>query len=407
MSSKYHQTLGIDIDEMVIRNVNERHRFPEPLVNEYLQKFNLRAYSDFSKVQDCELIFVSVGSQSDEGYSSRAVLSSIAKTIPYLKSREQVLAVLSTLPLEAIERELMPFVQEQGLTERIRGICYNPAMIALGNVIRDFEHPNYILLGESNASAGGVVERYWRTIIGEKVPIFRSSLTNIALAKYSLNIALVLKITLMNMVTELSEATGGDVDSLSEIMKADPRLAGQKMFKGGLGYGGTCFPVDVEALRSECRLLDLPALEGFTKAIENLNDWQIDRSVQLIQSFGKKRVAVLGITFKPNTSVVINSQALQIARRLAGDHEVTIYDPAGLEEARKCLRDQVRYANSTKEAITHTEVIFLGTDWSEFELLGADDFKPDQIVVDPWRILRTRPLKCRYCGYGLRAKKIR
>src|SRR5205807_7935801 len=117
---------------------------------------------------------------------------------------------------------------------------------------------------------------------------------DIALAKYALNTALTLKITMLNAITELAEKLGGDVDILTEILRSDPRIAGPKMFKGGLGYGGTCFPVDVDALRSECEKLGLPTTLADT--IHSLNDRQVERSVDLIESFGGKKVVLLGAT---------------------------------------------------------------------------------------------------------------
>ena len=172
------------------------------------------------------------------------------------------------------------------------------------------------------------------------------------------------------------------------------------MFKGGLGYGGTCFPVDIEAARYECERLGIPT--SFADAITNLNDWQVERSVKLISSFGKKRIAVLGLSFKQDTDVVAASQSLQIAKELAlNSHDVMVFDPKGMANAKAELGSAVAYAQSIKEAIKFGEVVFLGVEWPEFSKLGGKSFSKGQIVVDPWRLLRKDPPWGTYVPYGL------
>jgi len=401
VSSKRYDTLGIDIDSNMVGKVNRKDKFDEPLLDEYLKKYHLKASTDFQELRKRDVVFVCVGSQTPGvGYSATNLILALQRVIPHLVSRDQVLVVMTTVPPLSVKEELLPFFQDQGLDSRISGICYNPTMIALGDAVRGFENPDYLMIGESNDRSGGLLESFWKGIVSTNVPIFRSSILNIALAKYALNTALTLKITMMNAITELSEALGGDIDILAEILKADPRIAGTKMFKGGLGYGGTCFPVDVEALRSECEKASLPTT--LADAIQSLNDRQVERSVSLIESHGKKRISVLGATYRPSTSVVVASQSLQIAERLTKDgYEVMIYDPMGIEGAKAQLGKEALYSTDLDKAISFGDVVFLGVEWPEFRELGKDSFQRDQVVIDPWRILRSKNLDCTYVGYGL------
>jgi len=401
VSSKRYDTLGVDIDPSIVERVNRGDKFDEPMLNEYLKKHDLKASTEFRELGKRDVVFVCVGSQTPGiGYSAKNLISALEHVMPYLLSKNQVLVVMTTVPPLSVKEELIPFFHDEGLENRISGICYNPTMIALGDAIRGFETPDYLLIGESNDRSGEVLESFWKGIVSKKVPIFRSSILNVALAKYSLNTALTLKITLMNAITELAEALGGDIDIQAEILKADPRIAGTKMFKGGLGYGGTCFPVDIEALRSECEKVGLPTTLADT--IQALNDRQVKRSVSLIESYGKKRISVLGATYRPNTSVVVASQSLQIAERLAKDgYEVMIYDPMGLEGAKARLGKSAMYSTGLDKALSFGNVLFLGVEWPEFQQLGKDSFQRDQVVIDPWRILRSKGLDCTYVGYGL------
>lgn len=402
ISSKRFDTVGVDIDQELIQRVKQKAGFTEPGLDEYLRSYELRVSTEFSLLSDRDIVFFFVGSQTPGiGYSSKKLLGAIDMASPHLKEG-QVVVISTTIPTGELTSVIFPKIENLSLVSKLRGWGYNPAMIALGNVIENFEKPNYVLVGESNEDVGDVLADFWKSIAWRDVPIFRSSIANIALAKYALNMALVTKISLMSFVTELSEKLGGNIDDLSRIFKAEPRIAGPGMFRGGLGYGGTCFPVDVEAMRYECQRLGVPT--AFLDAVTSLNDWQVTRSVLLAKSFQKKRVAILGLTYKPNTAVVDASQGLEIARRLAADGlEITVYDPEGVQAAKNVLGSSVSYASGAKEAIQNADVVFIAVDWREFKLLAATDFHSNQIIIDPWRILQGLKLPSRYYGFGIGA----
>lgn len=385
----------------MIQRIHEKKGFTEPQLADYLEKYDLTATTDFSALEDRDLVILCVGSQSPgEGYSTRNLLKVLEKVTPYLTSPEQVLVITSTLPLSSVKDDLQSVFSQESLNGRILGVCYNPTMIALGSAVSDFERPNYVLIGASTSRAGERLESFWRKIVGEKPSIFRSTIPNIILAKYVLNTALTLKITLMNVVTELCEKVGGDVDFQADVLKADPRIGGQKMFKGGLGYGGTCYPVDVEAFYVECEKLGLPT--ALASAMQTINIRQVDRTVELIESLGQKRVTVLGITYKPDTAIVEASQSLEIAHRLTEkSYEVMLCDPQGIDEARKQLGDRVLYTKDVAKALAFGNVVLLGVEWPQFRQIDSNSFRKDQIVIDPWRIMKSSPPRCTYIPFGM------
>ena len=401
VSSKYFDTIALDIDEKVIQRIHEKKGFSEPQLVDYLERYDLKGTTDFSIMKNRDLVILCIGSQSPgEGYSSRNLLKALEEVTPYLKSPEQVLVITSTLPLSSVKDDLWSVFSQENVNGRILGVCYNPTMIALGSAVSDFEHPNYVLIGESTARAGERLESFWRKIVGDKPHIFRSTIPNIILAKYVLNTALTLKITLMNVVTELCEKVGGDVDFQADVLKADPRIGGQKMFKGGLGYGGTCYPVDVEAFYAECEKLGMPT--ALASAMQTINIHQVDRTVELIESLGQKRVTVLGITYKPDTAIVEDSQPLEIACRLTEkSYEVMLCDPQGLDEARKQLGDRVLYTKDVAKALAFGNVVLLGVEWPQFRQIDSNSFRKDQIIIDPWRIMKSSPPHCTYIPFGM------
>ncbi len=136
--------------------------------------------------------------------------------------------------------------------------------------------------------------------------------------------------------------------------------------------------------------------------MQSMNEHQVQRTVELINSFGKKRVAILGTTYKPDTSIVAASQSLQVAEQLVKEnYEVMLYDPEGLEGARSQLGDRALYSDDINKALSFGSIVFLGVEWPQFRKLSADSFRKDQVVIDPWRMLRSVPLKCKYVSYGV------
>ena len=404
VASLHFPTVAVDANAALVARINSHGHFDEPDLDDCLQRGSLSATTDVSAVRSADLVIVCVGSQDDQlGYSSERPLAALRAIEPELQGKHQILCMMSTLPPSAMTRDILPFYRSSGLENRLRGFAYTPTMIALGEAVRNFQRPNYVMIGASADDVGDEIAVFWRTIAGPQLPVVRSTVENVAVAKYALNIALVLKISLMNLTSEFCEHLNGDVDVVADIFRMDPRLAGRQMFRGGLGFGGTCFPVDVTAFIAESDRAGMPS--GFLHAVEELNDWQIERSVNRVVQLNIHRVSLLGTAFKPNTGVVVHSQGLEIARRMAAKGlEVTVYDPMALPDTRKELGDTVRYASSLPDALATAEAVFLAVDWAEFRDLVPAAFRPGQVVVDPWRILRKSAPGKQYIAYGLPAQ---
>jgi UDPglucose 6-dehydrogenase len=401
--AKQFRVKAVDLSSEVVDWIKKRGHFIEKNVKKYLEQYgdNFEVSTDFGLIRNCDVVFVVVGTQN-EGYSSEAVESALKKSAPYLTGSNQVLVVVSTVPPTDMTRKIIPLLSRLDVKSKIKGICYNPAMIAMGNVIEGFEHPDYVLIGEFNKEAGNKLENVWKKIVPNGTPIIHGSIIDIETAKYVLNLALVNKISFINTVTEFCEKVGADIDCISEILKLDPRIAGKKMFKGGLGFGGPCFPRDVVAFKKVSK--EFGASSYLCDAIQHVNQEQISRSIQLIESFQKRRISILGITYKPDTSVIEDSQALEIARALQRKrYKVVIYDPSGAEKAKRQLKG-VKFADNMKKCVHDGEIVFIAVPWSEFSELGAKDFNEAQIIIDVWRVLRDKELPCKYVAYGLGQK---
>jgi UDPglucose 6-dehydrogenase len=270
------------------------------------------------------------------------------------------------------------------------GFCYNPEFIALGSVIRNMLDPDFVLIGESTPGAGDQVAAIYDRLLETNPPIARLSIVNAELAKLALNSYVTMKITFANLLARLCEQLpGGDVDSVTEALGLDTRI-GPKYLKGGLGYGGPCFPRDNKALLSLARGLDVPF--PLAEATDAANYDLTVRAADLVASKAPPggRVAVLGLSYKPDTAVIDESQGLLLSEMLAERGlQVTAYDPLAMEATRRVLGDQIKYAESASACIADADVVLIATPWREFR--GIDYSRAakgrGQLVIDCWGML--------------------
>lgn len=401
VASRNHEVVGIDINREWIRKLESNIPIAEPDLNEYLNKYPFPKTTDFGQVSGKEIIFIVVGSQREEYYVS-SILSALEMVIPYLKDDNQILVIMSTIKPGSMRDHILPLLNKEKVLQRIKGVCYNPVFVALGSAIEYFNNPGYVVIGESSPEAGDGLESFYRDVCIDGVKFHRSSIENVEVFKFALNLALINKICLLNTLTEFCENYGAHIDFLAEVLKEDPRIAGEKMFKGGLGFGGPCFPVDARSFRKSQTEKNFDT--SLIDAIIKINERQVDRTVQLIERMDEKKISVLGVTYKPNVALTTESQALEITRRLSKERDVMVYDPLGMENAREELGDMVQYAETLKEALEFGEIILIAVEWPQFSSIGKDDLRRDQIIVDPWRLLKNRDLGAKYIPFGLELK---
>jgi UDPglucose 6-dehydrogenase len=287
------------------------------------------------------------------------------------------------------------------------GLCYSPEFIALGSVLRDLLNPDLLLIGECHPEAGAKLETFYRAVLKIDAPVARMKPVNAELAKIALNAYVTTKITFANLLAAVCERLpDGDVDVVTSALGLDSRI-GPKYLKGALGYGGPCFPRDNEAF---ARLLDELGLSAeLPRTVDRLNRNVPGRVVSLVEQLGRpasSRVAVLGLTYKPDTNVVEESQGVAIAHQLAQrGFEVSVFDPVGMESAKKVLGTAVKYASSMADCVGGAEIVILATDWPEFRLVAdhTQHSTPPPFIVDGWRLLRTagEASGASYCGIGI------
>jgi len=424
LANKGYHVIGVDLNQNVIQAVNEgKSPYYEPGLAELMEstRGHLSATHDSRyALQNSEITFIIVPTPSDEdaSFSTTYVEAAARDIAASLKRKDDFHVVVLTstvLPgaTEGVVKQLLERVSGKKCGKDF-GLCYNPEFIALGSAIRDFTRPDVVLIGESDPKSGELLAEIYRNVCDNQPPIVRTTIYNAELAKISLNAYTTMKIAFANTLAELCERIpGGDVDAVTGMLGLDSRI-GNKYLSGGLGYGGPCFPRDNKALASFAGRVGCNA--RLAQATDEENNHQNERIIDLVkQRIGKvagKAIAVLGLTYKPNTDIVEESAGIKIVNALLKEGaDVRVYDPAGMENARKVLgQADVNYASSVEGCLKNAELCILATPWDEFKSLKPEDFTLNMKqprLLDCWRILRRPEFsdKLDYSAVGLNISK--
>lgn len=402
LAYKGYRVIGVDTNPEVLKTVNQgKPHFYEPKLAELMSKAegHLSATDDYHyAISNSEVTFIVVPTSSTEegGFSNHYVEAAARSIAQELKSKNNfhsVIIVSTVMPgtTEGVIKPLIEATSSKKCGEDF-GLCYNPEFIALGNIIRGMLSPDFIIIGESDTRSGNTLDEVYQRACDNNPLVIRMTPVNAELAKIALNVYITMKISFANMMAELCEhIPGGDADAVSKALGADSRI-GSKYLAGGLSYGGPCFPRDTKSLSFFAETVGCQA--KLSQITEEVNKDQTNRIIRLIeQKLGgvkDKNIAILGLTYKPNTDVVEESASVKIAFSLKQKGaRISVYDPAGMGNARKILEESVKYAQSVEECLTDADFCILATPWDEFKSLKAEDFtntmkKP--VLLDCWRV---------------------
>ncbi len=345
------------LDELVARNV---------------QSGRLRFTTDLAEgVAGADAIFIAVGTPSrrGDGHADLTYVHAAAKEIGEALTGYAVVVTKSTVPVgtgdevERIIREAAPQAQF--------GVVSNPEFLREGAAIDDFKRPDRIVIGSEDDRATEVMRQVYRPLYLNAAPILVTRRRTAELIKYAGNAFLATKITFIKEIADLCEKVGADVKDVSRGIGLDNRI-GSKFLHAGPGYGGSCFPKDTLALLKTSQDYDAP--QRIVEAVVAVNDTR-KRAMgrKIIAAMGGdvrgKTVAVLGLTFKPNTDDMRDSPAIAVIQTLQdAGATVKAYDPEGVEQARKVL-DNVDYCDGPYSAIEGADALAIVTEWDEFRAL--------------------------------------
>jgi len=400
-AAKGWEVAGVDVSPTAVDALNAgRAPVPEPGLQALLDAAGgrLRATHDHAAaVADADLTFVVVPTPSlaDGRFSLEYVRPAVAAVGAALRGRRapHVVVVTSTVLPGSMEFGVQP-VLEEAAGRRVGdglGLVYNPEFIALGTVVRDFLAPDVVLIGESDADAGARVAAVYERVCENRPGIARMGFASAELAKIALNAFVTTKISFTNMLVELCEALpGADVDAVCGALGHDARIGGRAL-RGGLGYGGPCFPRDSVALAALARALGHPA--PIAEAADRVNDRVVPRVVARVREHLPPggRTAVLGLAYKAGTPIVERAHGLAIARELAqAGGDVVVWDALANGAARAVLGARVAWADTAAAALDGADVAVLAAlDPALAASVGAALAPRTRplALVDCWRLL--------------------
>jgi len=399
IASRGHAVIGVDVVPATIEAVNAgRAPVQETDLDATIaaHRDRIRATTSMEEaVQASEVTFVVVPTPSDARgafditYAAQA-FAEIGKALA-TKDGYHLVVLTSTVLPGATRYGLVPLLEaNSGKQAGVDfGVCYSPEFIALGSILRDFLNPDFTLIGELDERSGATLEAAYAGILANGAPAVRMSIENAEMAKVAVNTFVTTKITFANMLADLcSRIPGGDVDAVTRALGMDKRI-GPRYLTGALGYGGPCFPRDNVALSFMARAL------GSEAPLAEVTD-RVNRATPpaiLDQVLGEirpgQRAAVLGLSYKPASHVIEESQSIEIARALVERGlQVTAYDP--LATSLGDLAGRVTLAGTLAEALTGADLVVVTTPDAAFRGLTAADLaasaKPVR-VIDLWRML--------------------
>jgi UDPglucose 6-dehydrogenase len=401
LAAKGYDVIGVDVDERKVAAIAEgRAPVYEPRLDELLaaNRARITATTDLADaVRRSDMTFIVVATPSDDngGFSLKWVLPACETIGAALVEKDDfhTIVLTSTVMPGATGREIVPAL-EAASGKRCGvdfGVCYSPEFIALGSVIRDFLNPDFLLVGESDERAGATLETLYRTVVETDAPVARMSFVNAELSKIAVNTFVTTKIAYANMLARMCERLdGADVDVVTNAIGLDTRI-GRKYLRGAISYGGPCFPRDNVALATLAQAIGAPAFVA--EATDRTNRDGIERLADLAEENlpDGGTVAVLGLSYKPNTDVVDEAPGLLLVRTLAARGvEVVAYDPAASANASRALDGAARLADSAAAAVEESDVVVIATAWSDFaDLDPAVVERPERprVLIDCWRIL--------------------
>ncbi|MGB0391773.1 MAG: UDP-glucose dehydrogenase family protein [Salibacteraceae bacterium] len=404
----------VDIDQKKIENL-KKGILPiyepglEDIVKRNYEKGRLKFSTSLAEsIQGAEASFIAVGTPpGEDGSADLKYVLAVAKEIGDNMNHHMVVVTKSTVPVgtaEKVRNELT-----QSLAKRNSNLDFdvasNPEFLKEGAAIDDFMKPDRIVVGVSSDKAKDIMDRLYRPFVLNGHPVIFMDIPSAEMTKYAANSMLATKISFMNDIANLCEVMGADVNLVRKGIGTDTRI-GNKFIYPGIGYGGSCFPKDVQAL---VRTADQNGYEmQILKAVEAVNYSQKEVLFNKLKNHFNgdlkgKHFAMWGLSFKPNTDDMREAPSIVLIEKIiAAGGSVTAYDPVAVEEAKHIIGDKITYADSEYSALSNADALLLVTEWAEFRVPDFDKIKSSlnsPVVFDGRNVYSPEAMKERGFDY--------
>ncbi len=318
-------------------------------------------------VDRCLVIFLAVGTpERDDGSADLSALHAVVKEISSYMTEYKIIVTKSTVPV-GTAKSLRKMIKENLKTDCEFDVVSNPEFLREGAAVNDFLHPDRVVLGCNSERALAIMRDIYRPLYLLETPIVSTSNETAEVIKYAANTALALKISYINEIANLCDLVGADVFQVAVAIGKDGRI-GSKFLHAGPGYGGSCFPKDVKAIVNTAEEAGYDF--KLAKAIVAVNSLQwkrvVEKSRETLGGFEGKTIAILGLSFKPQTDDVREAPAIHIAKAMMAEGAtIRGFDPVAMDEARKDAPD-ITYCGDAYSAAENADMLLITTEWHEF-----------------------------------------
>jgi UDPglucose 6-dehydrogenase len=388
-----HDVLGTDIDKEKIDKASQGvcHIYEpglEELLQKNLKKGNLFFSHDLEEtIRVSDVLFVCVNTpQRADGSADMCYVESTARSIAENLNKYKIIVEKSTVPVKTsmwIKRTISLSKKGDGEFD----VASNPEFLREGTAVSDFMHPDRVIIGVETKRAEDVLVKIYEKF---KDKTLVTNIDTAELIKHASNSFLALKISYINLMAELCEKTDADVELVAKGMGLDPRI-GERFLRAGLGYGGSCFPKDVRALIKigEDLGIDLALL----KEVDRINSSRIQSYVYKVKKalwiIKDKKVAVLGLAFKPDTDDIRNAPSISLIKELQSQEaSLQLFDPKAMENMKTIFPEdppRIVYADNPYDAVKRANALLIVTEWDEFKTLDKEKIKElmaNPIIID-------------------------
>ncbi|MGM0846612.1 MAG: UDP-glucose dehydrogenase family protein [Bacillota bacterium] len=370
LAEKGHEVVCFDIDQKKI----DQLRAGEPpiyepglkeLLVENLKQCRLHFTTDSKEAySQREIIILAVGTpEKEDGSPDLSYLKEAVDTMAHLINQSCTVVTKSTVPPGTNEKISFWIHSLKNPALKVEVVSC-PEFLREGSAVQDTFHGDRIVIGTSSQAAGDQIEAMYKNF---NIPIIRTDIRSAEMIKYASNAFLASKISFINEIANICERVGADVEEVAAGMGFDKRI-GPQFLRAGIGYGGSCFPKDTKALHHMAEKVNyqFEILESVMRVNDRQSQVLLDKARHHMGSLKNKKVALLGLAFKPGTDDIRESQAIKLAKALI--HEgaiVQAYDPIAIKAAKTVLGDAIDYRSSLEETLMGSEAAFIVTEWKE------------------------------------------
>lgn len=375
-----HNVTCVDIDtkkvEIMKKGISPIYEpgLEEILVENY-KNGRLNFTTDYKNAYKfADVVFIGVGTpEREDGSANLDYVFDVCKQIAENAEKDCLIVVKSTVPIGTNDK-VEEYLNIHKKNNIIFEVASNPEFLAQGSAVKDTLYANRIVIGVESKKAEKILKEIYSVF---NQPIVTMNRKSAEMVKYASNDFLALKISFINEIANLCEIVGANIQDVVSGMSYDKRI-GDKFLNAGLGYGGSCFPKDTKALHwlSNDHGYELKTIKATIEVNENQKYKLFRNAKKVLGSFREKKVAILGLTFKPGTDDLREAPSIPNIKRLIDEGaEIIAYDPVGIEKFKKVCPYQINYAYTPEEALVNADAVFIFTEWNEIKTLSLSKYE--------------------------------